>query len=556
VRLGMPKLEKAIRTRIREELRSSDVLWTEYRRMRKLAPGVKASDVLLFLVPFGVVFWLLGGDPDKILLGLAFYVTASVFLRCQSLGTNLYRSSILGIFVTLPIQDEEIFLFLWQKWFLSSFWIFYVSLIAYGYLGLVRDHSWQLIPIVVWAGMLQWLTVAALAMFLARYLPRPKLFGQLGVALDAMIIVTAFLPPEYVRRCSKFLMVVPAGWVTYDFQGSFQNYPKALALLLLAAALVAASIVVAVSRFRSVYSTGKTTTSLRSTTDVSEDFLELVDKQALRERLASNEAWGAVRATASIATGQFLAAPEWAGQGWIEHLAGKLLRPGERDLAEFMLGGKPGRWTDRWRIAGVVSAAGIVATLLVPIVPGGFWPFIPVIIASLIAAPVLGGARPGFGSRFCAGYWIPIHSTFPLGYREISRVVLKTNALRLAAWLPLLVGYAIALGWRLTNDACAGVVLATKVFALVVALQPAILLVRFSKGTRDKNVGLKRILFLLLLAVCVTILLAAIVANFVPGQLTTVLGLASVTLISVFCWIAYGIFYTRGRVDLVRTRAS
>ena len=171
------------------------------------------------------------------------------------------------------------------------------------------------------------------------------------------------------------------------------------------------------------------------------------------------------------------------------------------------------------------------------------------IIAAVIAAPVLGGPWPGFGSGFGAGHWVPIHSAVPVGYWEISRVVFKVNGVRLATWLPLLFGYALALGWRLIGQPLAGVAPGAKAFGLIVALQPVIRLAHFFKGTRACSSWLVRLFFLPL---CLLILVAAaVIEAFIPDPITT----AVVVVTSVVCWALYGILYTRGHADLVRSEA-
>ena len=432
----------------------------------------------------------------------------------------------------------------------------------YGYVAIVRTHSWRLVGLVVSASALQWLTAVALITLLAKYRPRPSLLTQAGLVLVGMIIVSFFLPPDSLRNCQEALLFLPGSWITAGFERGFRNPTEALGLLLIAAVLVAALIPLIFVRVRRLYSTRNLTISAGSAVPLG-DLLETFGPRTVTENdLQQGErpsipGWDAIKASASMETGQFMAPVNWTEKGWVERLTAQLLRPADKVVVEFMLGDRLGVWTRRWRTAAMVSAGGIMATVLLPKLPGGlFWPFVPMIIAALIAAPVLGGPWPGFGSRFCAGHWVPIHSAVPVGYWEISRVVFKVNGVRLATWLPLLFGYVLALGWRLTGKPLAGVAMGAKAFGLIVAFQPAILLAHFSIGTSGAK-GLKRVLFLLLAALCVLILIitviaiSAIIANFIPGPITTV----AVAVTSVVCWALYGIFYTRGHVDVVRSQA-
>ncbi|PYV22186.1 MAG: hypothetical protein DMG24_17555 [Acidobacteria bacterium] len=187
----------------------------------------------------------------------------------------------------------------------------------------------------------------------------------------------------------------------------------------------------------------------------------------------------------------------------------------------------------------------------------GIWIlFVPMIVAALIAAPLLGGTWPGFDHRFCAGRWAPLYSTVPLGYREISRVIFKVNGMRCAVWLPLLIAYAPILAWRLNAEPTQGIVFALKAFCLVVALQPVMVLGHVSKGTNDsEGITLGRLFLLSMLGLGVFILLAAGVMTFMPDPLITVVGLAIAAFSALGFWLLYGFFYNR-RLDLLRTQIS
>jgi hypothetical protein len=561
VRLGAPELERTIRTRVRQELRSSDVLWKEYRRMRKAGRDTRALRILFqppspfFFLPFVWFLWvapLSGFGAERLLLVLSLFNTAIVFQECLVLLRGLCGSPELATFLHLPIGDEEIFRFEWQRCFVRSIWVFYASLVAYGYAAIVRTHSWRLVGLVVLASALQWLTAVALTTLLAKYRPRRSLLAQVDLVLFGMFIVSFFLPLDSIRDCREALLLLPGSWITGGFERGFRNHTEALELLLIAVALVAAFMALMVVRVRKLYSTRNLTISTGSAVTLG-DLLEIwvptavIEDDLLLGERPSNPGWDAIQASASIDTGQFMAASNWADKGWVERLTAQLLRPADKAVVEFMLGDRLGVWTRRWRTAAMVSAGGIMATVLLPKLPGDLLPFVPMIIAAVIAAPVLGGPWPGFGVRFCAGQWVPIHSVVPVSYWGISRVVFKVNGVRLTTWLPLLFGYALALGWRLIGQPLAGVALGAKAFGLIVALQPAILLAHFFKGTRACSSWLVAIC----IALCQLILIAAVVWHFIPDPLTT----AVVAVTSAVCWALYGILYTRGHADLVRSQA-
>ena len=111
MRLGAPELERPIRTRVRKELRPSDLLWREYRRMRKAGRDtreLKAFNYFVssFLAPplLCLVLFKSPGGSERLLLALSLYSAATVFLRCQDLLRRLYGSPQLATFLHFPHQ--------------------------------------------------------------------------------------------------------------------------------------------------------------------------------------------------------------------------------------------------------------------------------------------------------------------------------------------------------------------------------------------------------------------------------------------------------------------
>lgn len=107
--------------------------------------------------------------------------------------------------------------------------------------------------------------------------------------------------------------------------------------------------------------------------------------------------------------------------------------------------------------------------------------FGPVALVTLIATPALGGLWLGIAGP---GESLGV-KTLPIGYREMARVMLRINRVRVLAWLPLaLAGCAVA-GWKLGIGSEAGLVIGGKAAILVLALQPAAVMVQIHQGTKD-----------------------------------------------------------------------
>jgi len=169
--------------------------------------------------------------------------------------------------------------------------------------------------------------------------------------------------------------------------------------------------------------------------------------------------------------------------------------------------------------------------------------------------PLLGGAWPGLGSCFQGGTFTPMYAGFPLGFRDMARVILKTNYVRIAAAVPLILTMGALAGWELAGQWLLGLVLASKVAGLLLALQPMAVLLLFSEGSNDT--ARIRWRWLPLLVVWVIALVGASVALFLVTQLrVSLLCLLAVALLSGGLLRLYRHAWGRGWFDLVSRRPS
>jgi hypothetical protein len=104
--------------------------------------------------------------------------------------------------------------------------------------------------------------------------------------------------------------------------------------------------------------------------------------------------------------------------------------------------------------------------------------FMPIVLVTLVGTPALGGVWMGIQN--------PLQSlgvkTLPIGYRETARIMLRINRVRVLAWLPVaLAGCALA-GWKGGIGAEAGL----EIGLVLIALQPAAVMVQIHQGTKDR----------------------------------------------------------------------
>jgi hypothetical protein len=181
------------------------------------------------------------------------------------------------------------------------------------------------------------------------------------------------------------------------------------------------------------------------------------------------------------------------------------------------------------------------------------------VVAGFISAPILGGSWPGFKGPFTSGFVLPAYASFPIGYGEISRVMLKTNLIRALTWAPLAIIYAAALARRLGYPFEYGSAIGFDVVLILMALQPVMVAGHFSSGSNDtRQINWQTVLFFSFALLLLVIMLVATFTMFiVPTLFVQAVAIAVVFTMSLAGWAAYKLLLERGRIDLLsRPRAQ
>ena len=243
---------------------------------------------------------------------------------------------------------------------------------------------------------------------------------------------------------------------------------------------------------------------------------------------------------------------DWTRLGWIERIVAASLTDRQKVVAEFMLVDDLGTWSEKWRTAAIVTGAGVALTLATPSLPSWLF-FLPMVVAGFVSAPILGGSWPGFKGPFASGFVLPAYACFPIGYGEISRVMLKTNLIRASTWAPLAIIYAAGLARRLGYSFEYGSGIGLDVVLILMALQPAIVAGHFSSGSNDtRQINWQTILFFGFALVLLIIMLVATFMMFiVPTFLVQAVAIAAVFTMSLAGWAGYKLLLERGRIDLL-----
>lgn len=549
MKLSSPVLERSLRLKARLQMRESVAKWKEYRqhRSRWLARNRSFGGVLPSLAALALL-WTAGlrsGRPLDVLTVIALYASATALCRSATYCGRVVRGFDRAALINLPIGDEDYLRHESRALFRSWAGAFSVFLTAYGgyalaYGDLRRDWVFVLV-----AAILQ--TAAGLSVGSAVLAYRPKWAAPtVFIPVYGMAIVC-----PYLASGAQFLwsasLITPGGWVAHGFAGLVGAVDSDERFWLIPAFAVSAALPLALRELQS---------RLRSELALPGDVLETV-LEPEREDIEHEIGFGGIAEAASplregFSMSGLSARPDWRHPGWIERIVAAWFTDREKVVAEFMLMTQLGNWSKRWRVASIITAAGVVCTLAVPALPPWVL-FLPIAVAGMMAAPILGGYWTGFRGPMTSGFVLPAYSVFPLGYAEITRVMLKANLVRAVTWAPLAIVYAAALAYKQGSPFEYGALIGLDVVLILISLQPITIMGHFSAGTNDtKQMPWQNLLFF---GMALIFLIVGLVAGFMifitPTFLVHIVALAVIVGITTTSWAAYKLLFERGRIDLL-----
>lgn len=535
--------EKRLRSAAHREMRRDPKQWREYRIQRGRRPWRLLKRVVRQAFPYA--YWVMIAvavivrNNQTAVLAIALYASATTLLRSISLQ-NRCLTSHRAVLIFLPLSDEnfvrhEMRLTTWS-WCGGAVTFF----LAYAAAGWHHVALMQRLPLVASVALLQAACGFALGLWLIALVPR-ALNGTALVPLYGSVLVCAWLPASITQALWAAASVTPGGWLSRGYSALTQHgdtvfwFAPALGL--------AATLPIAWDR-----------ASRRLSRELAK---QGVDEIIVGTHEEQGEVVAPIEAEASVnqSYGKPIAIPtsaDWSHSGWVERLARSVLNARETLTLEFMLGERLNLWSRNWRNSLKVTAAGVALAGLVSV--DSVWLYVvPVIAGALLGVPLFGGSWLGFGGVASSGYKITAFSIFPLSYGEISRVVWKSNVLRILAWGPLGCVHIAAVAMRFGRSPAEGLLIAVEVLLLIVALQPIMILAQFSAGTNDtKVVTWQTVLGFMCAIVGFLLLVAATFVIMLHGSLEIkALMLTGVFVLAAIAWWAYKQLFERGRIDLL-----
>ena len=480
---------------------------------------------------------------------LVLYCTATSIWRSEALNDLLYRSGDLACFMHTPATDREFFGIVWRRAFRSTLFVWLASLLAFGYLVVVRNLGgvgWLAAAI---AATLQWLGVLTLIVILAQ-LRLPGWLRSASVALYFLLFVAFFLPPQLISSVQPMLLPLPASWVPFMFERAFLGQDSRFLYLLVPVLLLLGLLPMAFRRLRDGYPAAEVVYPLQII--AAEAGVDQETETENRDDVdwRPDEAPQVPRVDISHSLRPF----DWKSSRWLERLANRTFNARDRAVAEFLCGGVAAPWSGVWLVACKFAAVGFLA------LPWFFDPRFGMVIgaiACMIAMPVLGGKWPGLQSMRYSTTIQPILAAVPISYWDVTSVVAKVNLVRYLVWLPVFLSYGVLLGWKFLSSPTRGLEIAFAIFLILLWSQPLVIVGLHSSGTNDtKRITLSsmaRAAVILFLAIAFAISIFLIAFD-LPGTASPIFvgAIIAILICPTLIWFTYKRWYERGRIDTVR----
>lgn len=470
-------LERALLRALRQARRRSPSLAKEDRqtRKRKRSRFLASLGQVWFLLPISML--ALGGRAEAGFAALALYAVATSLVRAGELRDDLRFGPDLAVAAALPATDDDLLEAAWWRFFKASFAVLAPLSVAALVAVLPVWNEQALDRRLAAVGVIlvtSWSAIVAMASFVATLKGRwPAPFGMaLHTTAFATIFFRDVLPQRLPAASWTALELTPGGWIAAAFEGTRNGQTVRGLLWCIPLALLATTLPYSVRRLRREHRI--------------EEITLVVPGHGLVARFESDLGPPVLHESNAQAVGRSEVA-EALREDWnspLERAVALTLHPRERALADFLLGAQPA-WTASWKI-GLV--AWMIAVLAAVVVPSGLSWLVAIacVVGTSALVPIFGGQWPAFELRATSGQFATLVALHPVGFGEAARTILKANAVRIAAALPVVLACGAATLHFLGSSPTAPA-LYLKVLGLLVCAQPVAVVAKFSTGSNDSN---------------------------------------------------------------------
>jgi len=551
VNLVWREFERKWRALYRAELKGQPELRKRIKQQRKSRGGAAMELTRHFVIPlfWCSIFLSVAGKQHDLELpaaAVALWAAGAAFRWGHHWFQQFYASEDLVVLNFLPLDDAKIFRFQLRRYLASAGWLVWELSLAYLVLALIEGVNAPPFYQLLLAGLLQAVLVVALALHLASWVHMIPL-GTLGVLLRLSaigLLIFGVQRPDlgiYFTQATEWFL--PTGWVNYALFRSTQD-PTVYALLLPILALIYLARY-SFHRLRIHYSlAGVEIVPARSAVPPDED--ELTGQNA-------GPRPGPTEIEDRITARRFLEGLNWEIAGSIERFVARCLSARERIITEFLVAGNPG-WTGGLKVSFWIWAAACVVVLTLGQF-GGTIIFFSAYVLATTSLPLFGGSWRGMRRSATGGMYLPAFSVYPITFNSIALILLKVNLIRIAAASPFILTFSTLAAFRLNESPLSGTIIAAKLLAILVCVQPLFALFPISNTTNDTSRGRMTTSLLLLVPMLFVMFGAAFAVCVSTNPLAIFGSYAILVLLSSLILLGYRSAYRRGKFDLLTERS-
>ncbi|HTQ97658.1 MAG TPA: hypothetical protein VMH89_12690, partial [Candidatus Acidoferrum sp.] len=517
------------------------------------------------------------GGRFLVLGGASLAFAGVTLIMARNLWMKLSIDQERMVLLFYPMRDVDFYRWATMRFGAGTAWVVIVAAIAYFLAVPVNGPSDVAILIV--AAIAEWLVVLCVMLALVRHVDKyPRWLSLVFFVAVALLFIA---PGQYLGSLIPLAWVLPTGWVNGLLSGKIAARWVSLAVVALLPVLgllcwwlwkqletfyvqaQEATVAVAMATSEAMMTellTSKSSgrTWIEMPTDESADLEEELNSEAAFPLQA---AWRKQRLeNLNIQVGKYVLEENWLERwnwknlGPLEWIASWFLTEKEKGIAQFLIGTRPPGWTGRLRIAVIATAVAFAAVLpemnALNFIAG-------LAFATSIGAglPLLGGTWPAGNQGRISGKLSPIFGCYPVSYWTGGWTIYKLNVVRMLAWLPLGLMLGV-LGARSAHQPLMyGFWLTTRGLLCLVAVMPLLAMSKFAKVTNDTSYLRIKSIFILILVLSLVFAVITLIgmAMMLPVEMAS-MSIVAIMILGWLGWSIYGVYYDRGKVDLLRDR--
>jgi len=482
LKLHSTRFEKALRRGVKNAIRESPGLKREFRKANKQKKHVNISWLMriIWSVMLAGLVWettRATGHPVTALAIITLWSASVAFSSAHNLVTCLFRAPDIPALAMLPVSESAIFRWELGKYSRVSLFALGDLLACYGIFAF--DNHPTIIGYVLALALtgLSWIMTLALAGLLTTRLPRfPYQLVPLMIVGTAVayLYLRKYIGPSLIvaldHAAPSLNLLLPTGWGPSQFEVLLSHGNWVVVALIVPVILVIWTIPNSLSILRGRYLFHEPTVTQSPDLVPADDAKTVAPDQS---GTVPSKHLGVTAIEEVVRSHLFQAEPVWCQSGWFERRLWRWFNSRERALAEFAFPNGliiTRRWRSLWRNFAVVLLVAMLAGVIGPlskfaVLGVGLF----VTICQLLQVGFSRGA--GFRPMFNSGARIPLYAGFPVGFRELSRVLVKYTGIQ----LPLIILFTMAGGMVAGQIAgfgiIAGGVFGFKIGALMFAAQ-------------------------------------------------------------------------------------